>query len=144
MIDTARPFIVIYVVWHPSFAVGHMVAKALFEHFRRESYEKITGGTGISVVYRYALADGTDEPLPIDFADAETSAIIVLADQNFARDPVWMDFLQRISDQTTAAGLSTVLFPVAMDPGIINQIKKPSKHFLGRIGKEVSKTRSSN
>lgn len=124
MIDTARPFIVIYVVWHPSFAVGHTVAKALFEHFRRESYEKITGGTGISVVYRYAPADGTDEPLPIDLAAAETSAIIVLADQNFAQDPVWMDFLQRISDQTTAAGLSTVLFPVAMDPGIINQIKK--------------------
>lgn len=124
MIDTARPFIVIYVVWHPSFAVGHAVAKALFEHFRRESYEKITGGTGISVVYRYALADGTDEPLPIDFAAAETSAIIVLADQNFAQDPVWMDFLQRISDQTATAGLSTVLFPVAMDPGIVNQVKK--------------------
>ncbi|KQW72349.1 toll/interleukin-1 receptor domain-containing protein [Ensifer sp. Root127] len=123
MVDTARPFIVIYVVWHPSFAMGHAVAKGLFEHFRRESYVKITGGTGISVLYRYALANGSDQPLPIDFTMAETSSVIVLADENFVNDPVWMTFLRKIADQTGSTGLSTRLFPVAMAPGIVAALK---------------------
>lgn len=123
MVDTARPFIVIYVVWHPDFGLGHDVAKALFEHFRRESYEKITGGTGISVVYRFTKANGADEPLPIDFETAETSAVVVLADQNFISDPAWMAYLRKIADQTAATGLATRLFPVAMEPGVVAALK---------------------
>ncbi|MBO9653368.1 MAG: toll/interleukin-1 receptor domain-containing protein [Agrobacterium tumefaciens] len=123
MTELARPFIVIYVVWHPNFNLGPHVAKALFEHFRRESYERITGGTGISVVYRFAAADGSPDPLPIDFNEAETSAVIVLADDNFVRDPVWMNFLQTIAAQTSATGLSTRLFPVSMEPGTIAALK---------------------
>ncbi|MBB4232190.1 toll/interleukin-1 receptor domain-containing protein [Rhizobium mongolense] len=123
MVNLARPFIVIYVVWHPDFAPGHALAKTLFDHFRRESYEKITGGTGISVVYRFAVADGSDKPLPIDFSAAETSAVVVLADKNFVGDAVWMDFLRTVAEQTNATGLSTRLFPVAMEKGIVGALQ---------------------
>lgn len=110
MVDTARPFLVVYIVWHPNFDLGPKVAKALFEHFRRENYERITGGSGISVVYRFAIADGTNRPLPIDFSSAETSAVIVLADQNFSGDPIWTSYLEEIVAQTAATGLATRLF----------------------------------
>lgn len=123
MVDTARPFIVIYIVWHPKFALGHEVARLLFEHFRRENYERITGGTGISVVYRFAMAESSDKPLPIDFSTAETSAVIVLADKNLADDSVWMNYLRELAYQTTEKGLATRLFPVAMEPGIIPALK---------------------
>ena len=119
MVDIARPFIVIYIVWHPKFAPGHEIARLLFEHFRRENYERITGGTGISVVYRFAMAENSDKPLPIDFSTAETSAVIVLADKNLADDPVWMNYLRELADQTASQGLATRLFPVAMEPDIV-------------------------
>lgn len=119
MVCSARPFLVIYIVWHPKFVLGHEVARLLFEHFRRENYERITGGTGISVVYRFAMAESSDKPLPIDFTTAETSAVIVLADKNLADDPVWMNYIHELADQTSETGLATRLFPVAMEPNII-------------------------
>ncbi len=123
MVDTARPFIVMYIVWHPDFALGREVAKALFGHFRRDSYENITGGTGISVVYRFATANDTNEPLPIDFSAAETSAVVLLADKSFCDDPVWVSFLAKIIDQTEKEGLGKRLFPVAMEDGVISALK---------------------
>ncbi|NKM24326.1 toll/interleukin-1 receptor domain-containing protein [Rhizobium laguerreae] len=123
MVDTTRPFLVVYIVWHPNFDLGPKVAKALFEHFRRENYERIIGGTGISVVYRFAIADGTNGPLPIDFSSAETSAVIVLADQQFSKDPIWTSYLEEIVAQTAATGLATRLLPVAMDAGVLDALK---------------------
>ncbi|MGO4486659.1 hypothetical protein [Rhizobium pisi] len=123
MADTARPFIVIYVVWHPKFALGHKIAKVLFEHFRRESFEKITGGTGMSVVYRFATASDGASPLPIDFSAAETSAVIVLVDKNCVSDDVWLTYLNAIADQTDATGLGTRLFPVLIEPNLINNAR---------------------
>lgn len=123
MVDSARPFLVVYIVWHPNFDLGPKVAKALFEHFRRENYERITGGTGISVVYRFAIADRTDKPLPIDFSTAETSAVIVLGDLNFSSDPIWTSYLGEIAAQTAATGLGARLFLVAMDARVLESLK---------------------
>ncbi|MBB6487933.1 toll/interleukin-1 receptor domain-containing protein [Rhizobium lusitanum] len=122
MADTARPFIVIYVVWHPQFAMGHDIAKAMFEHFRRESYEKITGGTGIPVVYRFVLSNDRGGPLPIDFSTAETSAVIVLVDKNYTEDEVWLTYLRALADQTDEAGLGTRLFPVVIEPDLLRDL----------------------
>ncbi|MBZ9790492.1 toll/interleukin-1 receptor domain-containing protein [Rhizobium sp. 3T7] len=123
MVDTARPFIVVYIVWHPKFALGRDIAKALFDHFRRESYEKITGGTGMGVVYRYAVAEDTAKPLPIDFSAAETSAVITLVDKEYVSDPVWLEFLHTLASQTDAGGLSTRLFPVVLEQGVIGDLQ---------------------
>lgn len=117
--NPARPFIVVYIVWHPNFALGRDIAKVLFDHFRRESYERIAGGTGISVVYRFAIANDAKEPLDIDFSEAETSAVVVLADENFVGDPVWMQFLHRIAEKTAQTGLATRLFPIAMAADVL-------------------------
>jgi hypothetical protein len=43
--NTARPFLVVYVVWHPGFREGAALAEVLRTHFRRELYANVAGGT---------------------------------------------------------------------------------------------------
>jgi hypothetical protein len=115
MPDPTRPFLVLYVVWHPGYPQGANVAESLREHFRRALYENIAGGTGISVIFRSAPAPGSATPLLIDLDEAETTAIVVLADSALAEDPAWVAYLRELFDRTDAAGLGSRVFPVAVE-----------------------------
>lgn len=119
MADSTRPFLVLYVIWHPDFAGGAAIAEALREHFRRKLYENVAGGTGLSVIYRSASAPGSAAPLPIDLDEAEATAVVVLADPTLAADAAWTGYVQELVDRTEAAGLGTRVFPVAIEPGVL-------------------------
>jgi hypothetical protein len=112
---STRPFLVIYVAWYPQFADGHAIAKALYEHYRRELYENVAGGTGLSVIYRFEPAPGSNVPIDIDFDDAETSAIVLLIDEKWAGDPVWVEWGHELTERSDAAGLGVRVFPIAID-----------------------------
>jgi hypothetical protein len=142
MADPTRPFIVLYIVWHPAFEAGRAVAKALFDHFRRENYEKITGGTGISVLYRFAIANDDAAPLAIDYDAAETSAVIALADKNLIEDRMWKTFLAQIAEQTDERGLSARLFPVAMEAGVLTAmgLDEQAMRWCDWTGDDTDKT----
>ena len=114
---STRPFLVIYVAWHPDFVDGERLARVLFDHYRRNLYENVAGGTGLPVYYRSAPAPGTKTPLDIDLDDAETSAIVLLVDDNWANDPDWVDWAHALTERTEAAGLRARVFPVAIDAG---------------------------
>lgn len=122
MPDPTRPFLVLYVVWHPNFAKGEEIAEALREHFRRKLYENVAGGTGLSVIYRFAAAPGSLAPLPIDLSEAETTAVVVLADGNLATDAAWTEYTRELVHRTERAGLSARVFPVAIDVGVLNEL----------------------
>ena len=119
MADLTRPFLVLYVVWHPDFAQGATIADALREHFRRKLYENVAGGTGLSVIYRFAPVPGSATPLPVDLNDAETTAVVVLADSNLTADPVWTRYVRGLVERTETAGLGTRVFPVAIESGVL-------------------------
>lgn len=55
---STRPFLVVYVAWHPRFEDGQVIAKAMYDHYRREPYENVAGGTGLGVMYRSMPAPG--------------------------------------------------------------------------------------
>jgi hypothetical protein len=112
---STRPFLVIYVAWHPEFADGPIIAKALYDHYRRELYENVAGGTGLSVIYRFEPAPGSNVPIDIDFAEAETSAIVLLIDERWTADPAWVEWGRELMERTDAAGLGARAFPVAID-----------------------------
>src|ERR1700733_11147372 len=116
MSDPTRPFLVLYVVWHPGFTAGAGIAEALREHFRRKLYENVAGGTGLSVLFRSTVVPGWSTPLPIDLNDAETTAVVVLADPTLATDADWTRYLQELVERTEASGLGTRVFPVAIEP----------------------------
>lgn len=109
-----RPFLVIYVAWHPAFADGARLAKVLFDHYRRKLYENVTGGTGVPVVYRSALVPGVTVPIDVALDEAETSAVVMLIDDQWVADPGWVAWGRQLMDRTDAAGLGARVFPVAI------------------------------
>jgi len=115
MPDSTRPFLVLYVMWHPGFTAGASMADALREHFRRKLYENVAGGTGLSVIFRSTPAPGSVVPLAVDLGDAETPAIVALAESTLARDTNWVEYVRALAARTEAAGLSARLFPVAVE-----------------------------
>lgn len=122
MDELTRPLLVLYIIWHPAFADGRRIADALREHFRRKLYENIAGGTGLSVIYRYACLPGASTPLPIDFNESETTAVVVIADQNLAADTGWTGYVRGLVDQTEMSGLATRVFPVAIESGALESL----------------------
>ena len=113
--DPTRPFLVVYVAWHPTFAEGAQIAEALRKHFRRELYENVAGGTGLSVLFRSTAPPGAATPLAIDLSEAEATAIVVLADSVMGADADWVQYVRGLVDETNAAGLGTRVFPVAIE-----------------------------
>jgi hypothetical protein len=117
--DPTRPFLALYIVWHPSFTSGAEIAEALREHFRRDLYENVAGGTGLSVLFRSVAAPASATPLPIDLGDAVATAIVVLADPFLAADADWTAYIRELVAQTEAAGLGTRVFPVAIANSVL-------------------------
>ena len=115
MIDGSKPFLVVYVVWHPGFEEGRLIAEAVREHFRRRIFENVSGGTGVSVIYRFAEAEGASAPLPISLSEAETTAIVVLMESNLASEDAWAEYVHELVDRTEETGLGTRLFPVSIE-----------------------------
>lgn len=118
MLIPTRPFLVVYIAWHPAFQAGKEIAKHLFDHYRREHFNNIAGGAGLSVVYRYAAETATGAPLAIDLEDGETSAVVVLFDAEFSLSTEYMAWLKAVELSCETAGVRSMIFPVAMDSSL--------------------------
>lgn len=111
---STRPFLVVYVGWHPEFSQGADLARTLYDHYRRELYENVAGGTGLGVMYRSARHPGSDLPIDINFSDAETSAIVLLVDQHWLADSAWVNWAKELAVRSEVSGLAVRIFPVAI------------------------------
>lgn len=122
MNDVAKPFLAIYVVWHPTFERGPQIAEAILTHFRCNKFKEVSGGNGISVLYRSKPTESSGVPLGIEFDEAETTAIVVLADSNLISDITWLNYVSTLANQTKNIGLSTRIFPVSIETGSITTL----------------------
>ncbi|MEH3144646.1 MAG: hypothetical protein PGN34_04710 [Methylobacterium frigidaeris] len=113
---STRPFLTVYVVWHPAFAGGRSIAKGLYNHFRRELYENVAGGTGLSVLYRSEIDPRSGGLRTIDLDESETTAIVPLIDARFAEDAAFMAWIRDLADRADLAGLRSGLLPVWWTP----------------------------
>jgi hypothetical protein len=116
MTISTKPFLAIHVAWHPAFGEGQEIARALFEHYRRNLYQNVAGGSGIPVMYRFTAPPGSTVPIDIDLESAETSAVVLLVDKNWAESAEWVEWGRRLSDAADGLGLRAFVFPVAIDP----------------------------
>jgi hypothetical protein len=112
---STRPFLILYVAWHPRFKDGPAIAKALFDHYRRKPYENVAGGTGLDVVYRFAPEPGSKTPIGIDLEAGETAAIVLLLDKHWTTDTAWVTWGRELMERADETGLRTRVFPVAID-----------------------------
>jgi hypothetical protein len=115
MADSTRPFFVLYAIWHPNFSQGAGIAEELRKHFRRKLFENVTGGTGLSVIFRSAAAPSSNVPIPIDLDEAETTAVVILTESSLIGDQAWLEYVHELVDRSERAGLGTRVFPVALD-----------------------------
>jgi hypothetical protein len=119
-----KPFLAIYVVWHPDFAPGEAVARALHDHYRRNLFVDVAGGTGLSVINRSARFAPSPVPAGIDFDDAEITGVVVLVDEQLKKDPSFVTYVQDLVQRADQSGLKTRVFPVAINPSAY-KIGKP-------------------
>ena len=123
--DLAKPFFVLYVVWHPNFDLGEKIAEAIMQHFRRDLYKNIVGGAGIPVVFRNACMPDQDIPISINPEDSEASAIIALIDDNLCESHSWVDYVKALSEKTeesNKAGFNNLLFPVSFNKEALHKV----------------------
>jgi hypothetical protein len=113
---------VVYVAWHPDFNQGPTIAEAIRGHFRRNLYENIAGGTGLSVIFRSLPPPGCAVPLEIDVDEAYTTAVVILADNALTADPQWVAYARKLGEQAEAIGLRTRVFPVSVDRTVLKPL----------------------
>ncbi len=112
----SRPLFALYVVWHPSYENGSKIAGLLRRRFGGDRYQNIAGDLGVSVLYRSEAVPDELVPIPVDWDEADTTAVVVLADATLAGDAAWTDYVLDLAQSAQAGGLQTRLFPVMMEP----------------------------
>ena len=114
---TTRPLFTVYAVWHSSYAKGDKISELLRRRFGNYAYCNVAGGLGVSVIYRNKPVPNSHTPLPIDWDEAETTAVIVLVDSVLASDSAWSNYFFELSRNAQTRGFLTRLFPVIMEAG---------------------------
>ena len=87
---TYRPELVVYVVWHPSFARGREFAAFLSDRLTRDANEPLSRGLQIPVYLRTGSAsDQLPKPIPCDQAQHTIVVLLVDDKMTLARDDGW-------------------------------------------------------
>jgi hypothetical protein len=136
---STRPLLALYVAWHPSFSQGAAVAEMLRAHFRRELFDSVAGGAGLSVLFRSEPAVGRSVPLEVDPASAETTAVIILGDDGMTNDPSWPEYVARLSAEAERQGLRMRVLPVAFERSATGLMIEQAIRFDKFVGPEEAK-----
>ena len=110
-----RPLFALYVMWHPSYPGGRMIADRLRTHFGSDLHMAIGEWRGVSVLERSAPVPGACTPLPIDWDGAEFTAVVVLTEATLVDDHSWVGYVRDTARTAHERGLPAGLFPVVMD-----------------------------
>ena len=112
---TTHPLFALYVMWHPSYREGRKIADRLRKHFGRDLYRSVVEGRGVSVLERSEPVPDAHTPLPIDWDDAEFTAVVVLAEATLINDYEWANHVRGIAQIAYRRRVPAGFFPVTMD-----------------------------
>ena len=115
MADSPHTILAVYIVWHPNYSEGSDIAELIRGHFRSGRYKNVLGDVGLSVVFRSSPAPSAATPLDIDLDEAETTAVVVLAESELAGDSAWRRYVDNLIKDAEAKGLGSRVFPVVLE-----------------------------
>ena len=115
METTTHPIFALYVMWHPSYQGGREIADQLRTHFGRDLYRSAVDGHGVSVLERSEPPLDAGTPLPIDWDDAEFTAVVVLAEAALVDDGEWASHVRDVAQTARGKGIPAGFFPVIID-----------------------------
>lgn len=100
----------LYVIWHPDFSEGLKIAEKVFSLFCRNLQNPLGRGTNIPVYFRSTLPIGQEQPISIDYSEADRNAILLLVDEKMFDDDKWQNYVQNLTKDKLP---NTRIFPVA-------------------------------
>ena len=118
-VDRPPPF-TLYVVWHPDFTGGDTIGNLLLDRFGSHRYMYVSGGDSVRVIFRNAAGPGSQEPLPIEWTHAGTTAVVVLLDNTLVENPSWSQYVRNLAEQAERSGFDARVIPVAMEDGVLD------------------------
>jgi hypothetical protein len=117
-----RPLCAIYVAWHPSYAPGALMAKRLYQHFRRDLFTNVAGGVGLSVLYRHVNGPTGDRPEAIPLNDSHVAVVFLLLSEWMAADAAWREYVRDLLARAKNRGFTAQIVPICMDSHGLNII----------------------
>ena len=115
MVDLARAILAVHVVWHPNYSEGSDIARLIFEHFRSKRYKNLLGNVDLNIAFHSAPEPNTELPVDIDLSEAETSAVVVLAESELAKDSAWRKYVEGLINDANSRGFVARVYPVAVE-----------------------------
>ena len=116
------PPLLIHVIWHPDCHPAAQIAERIRDHFGTHRFRNVVGGAGIDVVFQGTLDSGAPISLPVTWHAGCPIAVVSMIDRSFVEDPVWVRYLDELRQRAATDGLGARLFPVAMEPGILDDL----------------------
>ena len=116
----AVPPFMLYVVWHRESTRGERVGNMLLDHFGSHRYRYASGGDSVRVIFRNAVVPGKEEPLPVDWDDSQTVAVVALLDKSLVSDDSWLNYVQNLALQADELGFRARVIPVTMEDEVLD------------------------
>ena len=118
-------------------------------HFGRDLYRAVGEERGVSVLERSEPVPDARTPLPIDWDDAEFTAVVVLAESTLIDDCEWANHVRGIAQTAHMRGIPAGFFPVTMDRrglelGVVQQALRwdlwnvPDANPAGRLTSDLT------
>jgi hypothetical protein len=94
-----RPFLNIYIVWHPDFSkgglTGQAIAESLYREFCRDPDKPLSTAIGVPIYFRTSRSSGI-APAPIDFDSAQHNVVAFLVDSTMVLDKSYQEYAGNI------------------------------------------------
>lgn len=117
-------------MWHPDCHLAARVADKIRSHFGTHRFRDVAGGPGIDVVFQDTLTSSTPTYILKTWPVRFPIAIVAMIDRSLVEDAEWVAYLGGLDQSTIVKDLGANLLPVAVDPGVLDDLAPQEQAIL--------------
>jgi hypothetical protein len=95
-----KPFLNVYIVWHPGFSraevSGMAIAESLYREFCRDPDRPMSPAIGVPIYFRTSRAEGLP-PTPVNLEEAQHNVVAFLVDSSMVLDEAYQKYAAQIA-----------------------------------------------